>query len=192
MTRIWPSQILLPSLTDFFWPRFGHSKSYYRISAALSGPDLAEASHTAESRGLFLVISWSYQIILPNLGGSFWSAFTRNKSYCRISEALSGLDLAVSNRIVEARGLFLIHAWLQQIVLPNLGDSFRPKLGYNKPYWRVSKALSGPPSAVQIGLPNLGDSFWPRLNRNNKLFCRILVALSGPYLVVTNRTAESW
>ena len=34
-------------------------------------------------------------------------------------------------------------------------------------------------------------SFWPTLGRN-KSYCRVLVAVSGPLLAVTNRTAESW
>ena len=47
-------------------------------------------------------------------------------------------------------------------------------------------ALSGPRLAVPIIL--LGGSFSGR----NKSYYRVLGALSGPHLAVTNRTAESW
>ena len=47
------------------------------------------------------------------------------------------------------------------------------------------------PQIQQIVLPSFGGSFWPTFGRN-KSYCRVLVALSGPRLAVTNRTAESW
>ena len=79
--------------------------------------------------------------------------------------ALSGQLVAVTNRTAESWWLFL-----EQIVLPSLGGSFWPILGRYKSYCR---------------------SFWPSLGRN-KSYCRVSVALSGPRLAVTNRTAESW
>ena len=45
-------------------------------------------------------------------------------------------------------------------------------------------------AVVEAG-PSLGGSFWPTFGRN-KSYCRVLVALSGQLLAVTNRTAESW
>ena len=106
--------------------------------------------------------------------------------------------LAVTNRIAESWRLFL----------ENLDGSFWPTFGCNKSYCRVLVALSGQVLAVtnrtaeswwlflahiwpqQIVLPSLGGSLWPTLDRN-KSYCRVLVALSGPRLAVTNRTAES-
>ena len=77
--------------------------------------------------------------------------------------ALSGPRLAVTNRTAESWWLFLAHVWPQQIVLPSLGGFFP-----------VLVAFSG------------------QLLGRNKSYCRVLVALSGPRLAVTNRTAESW
>ena len=122
--------------------------------------------------------------------------------------ALSGQRFAVTNR-TASWWLFLAHVWPQQIVLPSLGGSFWPTLGRNKSYCRVLVALSGQLLAVtnrtaefwwlflahvwpkQIVLPSLGGSFWPTFGRN-KSYCRVLVALSGQLLAVTNRTAEFW
>ena len=39
--------------------------------------------------------------------------------------------------------------------------------------------------------PSVGGFIWPTLGRNTS-YSRVLVALSGPRLAVTNRTAESW
>ena len=61
---------------------------------ALSGPRLAVTNRTAESRWLFLAHVWPEQIVLPGLGGSFWPTLGRDKSYCRVSVALSGQLLA--------------------------------------------------------------------------------------------------
>ena len=74
---------------------------------ALSGPRLAVTNRIAESRWLFLANSWPSQIVLPSLGGSFWPTFGRNKSYCRVSAALSGPRLAATNRTAESWCLFL-------------------------------------------------------------------------------------
>ena len=79
-----------------------------------------------------------------------------NKSYCRVSVALSGQLLAVTNRTAESWWLFLAHVWPQQIVLPSFGGSFWLMFGRNKSY------------------------------------CRILAALSGQLLAVTDRTVEFW
>ena len=45
-------------------------------------------------------------------------------------------------------------------------------------------------AVVEAG-SSLGGSFWPTFGRN-KSYCRVLVALSGQLLAVTNRTAEFW
>ena len=93
------------------WPTFGGNK-YCRVLAALSGPRLAATNRTAESWWLFLDnSSWPQQIVLPSLGGSFWPTFDRIKSYCRVSVALSGPLLAVTNRTAVSRWLFLAHVW---------------------------------------------------------------------------------
>ena len=49
---------------------------------APSGQLLAVTNRTAESWWLFLANSWSLQIVLPSLGGSFWPTLGRNKSQC--------------------------------------------------------------------------------------------------------------
>ena len=43
-----------------------------------------------------------------SLGGSFWAALGRNKSYCRVLVAFSCPRLAVTNRTAESRWLFLL------------------------------------------------------------------------------------
>ena len=81
-------------------------------------------------------------------------------------------------------------------------------VGRTKSYCRVLVVLSGQLLAVtnrtaeswwlflahvwpqQIVLPSLGGSFWPPLGCN-KSYCRVLVALSGQLLAVTNRTAAA-
>ena len=89
---------------------------------ALSGPRLAVTSRIAESWWLFLAKLlavtnrtaeswWLLHIVLPSLGGSFWPTFGRNKSYCRVSVALSGPRLAVTNRTAESWWLILAHVW---------------------------------------------------------------------------------
>ena len=147
---------------------------------ALSGPRLAVTNRTAESWWLFLAHVWPQQIVLPSLGGSFWPSLGRNKSYCRVSLALSGPRLAVTNRTAESWWLFLA-------VTNRTAESWWPFLAHVWPY--------------QILLPNLGGSFWPTLGRNksycrtlcrNESYYRVSVALSGQFLAVTNRTAESW
>ena len=138
----------------------------------------------------------------------FWPTFGRNKSYCRVSVALSGPLLAVINRTDESRCLFLATSWRNKIVLQSLGGSFWPTYGRNKSCCRVSVALSGQLLAgtnrtaesrwlflakswpEQIVLPSLGGSFWPTLGRN-KSYCRVSVAFSGHFLAATNRSAES-
>ena len=221
LAKSWPQQIVLPSLGGSFWPTFDRNKSSCRVLVALSGQVLAVTNRTAESWWLILwPNSWPQQIVLPSLGGSFlptlgrnkshggsfWPTFGRNKSYCRVLVALSGQLLAVTTRTAESWWLFLAHvcrnksyfrvlvalsgqllavtnrtaeswwlflwpnSWPQQIVLPSLRGSFLPTLGRNKSH---------------------GGSFWPTLGRN-KSYCRVLVALSGQLLAVTNRTAESW
>ena len=127
-------------------------------TADLSGQVLAVTNRTAESRWLFLAHVWPQQIVQPSLGGSFWPRFGRNKSYCRVSVALSGPGsavtsrtavalsgprLAVTNRTAESWWLFLAHVWPLQIVLPILSGSFLPALGRNKSYCRVLAAFSG-------------------------------------------------
>ena len=108
--------------------------------------------------------------------------------------ALSGPHLAVTNCTAESWWLFLAKSYCRvlvalfgQIVLPSLGGSFWPTFGRNVLPSLV--ALSGP-LAEQIVLPSLGGSFWPTFGRN-KSYCRVSVALSGPRLAATNRTAES-
>ena len=94
---------------------------------ALSGQLLAVTNRSVESCWLFLAHVWPEQIVLPSLGGSLWPTFGRNKSYCRVSAALScqllavtnrtalvalsGPHLAVTNRIAESWWLFLAHVW---------------------------------------------------------------------------------
>ena len=55
-------------------------------------------------------------------------------------------------------------------------------------YWWFFLAYSYPQQNV---LPVLGGSFWPTHIRN-KSYARVLVALSGPLLPVTNRSPGSW
>ena len=112
-----------PSLGGVFWPTLGCHKSYCRVLVTLSGQLLAVSNRTAESWWLFLANSWPYQIVLPSLGGSFWPTFGSNKSYCRVSVALSvgrnksycrvlvalsGPHLAVTHRTAKSRWLFLL------------------------------------------------------------------------------------
>ena len=54
--------------------------------------------------------------------------------------------------------------------------------------WWFFQAHSYP---QQIALPGLGGSFWPTLIRN-KSYSRVLVARSGPFLFVKNRSPGSW
>ena len=195
LANSWPEQIVLLSLGGSFWPRFGCNKSYCRVSVVLSGTRLT-TNRTAESWWLFLAHVWPEQIVIPSLRGSFWPSLGRNKSYCRVSVALSG------------------QLWPEQIVLPSLGDYFWPTLGRDKSHCRVSVALSGQllagtnrtaesrwlllasswpvtfsgqPSTVHIVLLSLGGFFWPTLGRN-KSYCQVSVACSGTGLAVTNRT----
>ena len=124
---------------------------------------LAVTNSTAESSWLFLAHVWPQQIVLRSLGGSFCPSLGRNKSYCQVLLALSGLRLAATNRTAESWWLF-----------PSLGGFFWPTLGRNKSYCRVLVALSGPRLAVT--------------KRTAESWCHVLANL----LAVTNRTAESW
>ena len=109
-----------------FWPILGRNNSYCRVLVGFSGTRLAVTNRTAESRWLFLANSWPKQIVLPSLGGSFYGQILgRNKSYCRVSVALSCQLLAVTNRAValsdellavtnrtaESWWLFLANSW---------------------------------------------------------------------------------
>ena len=119
-----------------FWPSLSRNKSYCRVFMAPSGQVLAVTNRTAESWWLFLAHVWPLQIVLPSLGGSFWPRFGRNKSYCRVSVALSGPGSAVTSRT---------------------GGSFWPTFGRNKSYCRVLVALSGPRLAATN---RTADSQW--------------------------------
>ena len=136
LAHVWPLQIVLPSLGGSFWPTRGReqivrwrNKSYYRVLVAFSGQLLAVANCTTESWWLFLDNSWPEQIVLPSLGGSFWTTLCHiksycrvlvalswptlghNKSYCRVLVTLSGQLLAVTNRTTESWWLFLANSW---------------------------------------------------------------------------------
>ena len=56
------------------------------------------------------------------------SGVGRNKSYCRVSVHLPGPRLAVTNHTAESCWHFSAEPRPQQIVIPSLGDSFRPTL----------------------------------------------------------------
>ena len=127
-------------------------------------------------------------MVLPSLVGSFWPTLLgRNKSYCRILMPLSGPLLAVTNHIAES---FWPTLGPRLAVTNRIPESWWLFLVTNRTggSWWLFLVHSSP---QQIGLSSLGGSFWPTLGRNNS-YCRVLVALSGPRLALTNRTAESW
>ena len=82
------------------------------------------------------------------------------------------------------------HSYPQQIELADLAlsDPLLSASQRTRDSWWLFLAHSYP---QQIVLPVLGGSFWPTLNRNES-YSRVLVALSGPFLFVTNRGPGSW
>ena len=116
--------------------------------------------------------------------GPFWPTVGRNISYCRVLVALSGPLLAVTNRTAGSWWSFWPTLGRNKIVLPGLGGSFWPSLGRNKLYCWVLVALSGPLLAVANRTAGSWRCFLPSLCRN-KLYCWVLVVLPGPLLAVT-------
>ena len=137
---------------------------------------------------------------MSDLGISFWSTRGRNRAYYRVLVALSGPLFAVTNRIagswwlflalsaitnrtIGTRWLLLFHSWPSYIVLPDLDGSFWPHLRNKSNYW-VLAILSGPLLAVInriAGFWGLSLTLsWP------KSYCRVLEALSGLLVAVTN------
>ena len=89
---------VLSSLEGCFRPTLGCNKSNCRVLKGFSGPrlavlpslggffrpHLAVTNRAAESLWLFPAHVWPQKIVLPSLGGSFWTTFGCNKSYCRV------------------------------------------------------------------------------------------------------------
>ena len=189
-----------PGLGGSFWPSLIRNKSHPRVlvaldrsspyqispglggscwtiliqNEALSGPLSFVTNRTPGSWWLFLTtlihhkavscpfFSVTNKVAPPGLGVFFWPTLIRN--YCTPG----------------SWWLFLAHSYPYQIAPPGLGCS--------GPLFSVTNIPRSWRLLLDHSYPERG-SFWSTLIRN-KSYPRVLVALSGPLLFVTNRTPD--
>ena len=182
-------------------PRVGQKEPPRLGSTICYGQELSRKSHQDSAVRFVTAKSWperatktrQYDLLRPT-----WARKSHQDSAVRFVTAKSWPERATKTRKYDLlrpnRGPERATKIRQYDLLrPRVGQIEPPRLGSTICYGQTWARKSHRDSAVRLLRPNVGQKEPPKLRfGRNKSYFRVLVALSGQLLAVTNRTAESW